>query len=136
MQLDLNDLCPEEATFSLSEKPGKTYTMKKFSLREQIWVRNRFGSPEVVKKIFETQDLGGIAEIAHHLIKDKTDFPEFLDFAECIVKQVDKVAVQKALLTTIGISQPVLDELYKKEEEKKKEEQKEPPSPNELSPPK
>jgi hypothetical protein len=121
MNLKLEDLVPMEVTFKLSSKGDKEYTLKRFSLREQIWIRNKYGSVERVQQIFKTMDLVAISEIAHHLLKDKTDFPTFLDFAECIITHEDKVAVMKGMLSTIGISQPLFDKIEQEEIQKQAE---------------
>lgn len=113
MKLELSDLVPAEATFQLTEKPGKIYTLKKFSLAEQIWAKQRFG--DRLGQILEKVELEGIAELAHHLLKDKTDFPTFMDFAECIVTHKDKLGIMTALVGTIGVSQPILDRLAQEE---------------------
>lgn len=110
MKLDLNDLRPAESSLTLSEKPGKTYTLKKISLATQIWIRNRFGT-EKIQGIFENQSLPEISEIAHHLIKDKTDFPTVESLQEAIVTQQDRINLLTAMMQTVGISQPILAKL-------------------------
>lgn len=120
MKLELNDLKPQLATFELSDKPGKTYTLAKFSLAKRIWCNQRFG--DKIGKIFEKQSLPELAELAHFLLLDKADFPTFLEFADSVVTVEDQIQVVKALLKTIGID----DALIKKLSEDK--------SPNEESP--
>jgi hypothetical protein len=117
MKLDLNDLQPKESKIVLSEKPGKTYTLKKFSLAAQIWLRDTYG-PDKIKDIFENQRLGEIAEIAFYLMKDKSEFKTPIEFMECIVTQQDRINLIEALLETIGISQPIIDQLSKEYDEK------------------
>lgn len=112
----MHDLQPAEATFQLSDKPGKTYTIRKISLAVQIWVNNRFGREEI-KGILENKRLPEISEIIHYLIKDKTDFPTLLDLQESICTQADREALLKALFTSIGLSQPVIDKLNKEYDE-------------------
>jgi hypothetical protein len=108
MKLSMQDLQPSEATFVLSEKPGKIYTVGKFSLSAQIWVKSKWSEKEVAQ-IFERQSIPEIAEITHHLLKDKTDFPTFMSFADVIMTPIDKLAILRALLVTIGFSQPLID---------------------------
>jgi hypothetical protein len=110
--INLDDLKPAEATFVLSEFPGKTFTLKKFSLAARIWVNQRFGKDNI-PKIFERQSLSEISEIVFYLLKDKATIPTLEDFQENIVTQKDNVAVMQALLTTIGISEPVIENLKK-----------------------
>jgi hypothetical protein len=114
MKLNLEDLKPAEAAFILSEKPGKTYLLRKFSLAERIWCKRRFG--DKIGEVFETQNIGEMAEIAHHLLKDKSEFPTFLAFAECVVTVQDQIALTKALLLTIGIDDAIIKQLVAKPE--------------------
>lgn len=117
INLKLEDLKPAEASFTLSDRPGKTYVLRKFSLAERIWINNRFGK-EKISAIFETQSLPEMAEIAHHLLKDGSEFPTFLDFAKAIVSIPDQISLTKALLSTIGIDDALIktlsDELDRK----------------------
>jgi hypothetical protein len=115
MKLSLEDLKPQESKLELSEKPGKTYVLKKFSLAVQIWVKQHFGE-EKIKYAFENKSLPEISEIAHYLLKDKTDFPSLESFQEAIVTQQDRVAVLSSVMETVGLSQPVLEKLAKEEE--------------------
>lgn len=105
----MEDLKPQEADFQLS---GKTYTLKKFSLDAQIWVRAKFKQDEL-ESIFREQKIPEIAEIAHYLLKDKTDFPTFKEFSETIAGPLDTHNVLQAMLTTIGLSQPIQEAIKK-----------------------
>lgn len=125
--LTLDDLCPQESVFSLSDKPGKIFKLKKFTLRDQIWAKQTFG-PRIAT-IFEKQELDGIAEIAFHQLVEKGEFidpetkaPSFLVFAENIVTQKDKLDLLKALLATIGMSQPVIEKLAQMSKEAEEKE--------------
>ncbi len=109
MKLTLDDLKPAESTFTLSEKQGVIFTLKKFTLADQIWAKRKFG--DRLFEVLEKVEIEGIAEIAFHLLKDKTPFKDFEGFTECIVTTEDKIGVLKGLLATIGISQPIYDKL-------------------------
>lgn len=111
-KFDLNDLKPVESTFKLSN--GKEYTLKKFSLAAQIWMHQRFGA-EKVQQIFEKVSIPEICETVHFLMKDKSDFPTFLDLAEAITTQADRLAIVQAIIETIGISQPMIDKITAEE---------------------
>lgn len=112
MKLDIQDLQPEEAVFEVSGKPGKLYTLNKLTLRGRIWLNKRF-TQEQIKSMFETQNIGDVSEIAYYLLKDKSDFPTLEEFQDSFVTQKDFVALMKSLLATIGISEPVMQELSK-----------------------
>ena len=92
MKLDLNDLKPEEATFTLSSHEGVTFTLKKFSLRAQLWMNERFGQ-YAIKGIFENQRLGEISELVFFLLKDKTVIKSVEELQESIVTTQDKVTI-------------------------------------------
>ncbi len=64
-------------------------------------------------KIFQNQRIGDISEIAYYLIKDKTGLLDLISFQEQIITQQDRVNLIKALLETIGISQPIVAEITK-----------------------
>ncbi len=115
MHLSLQDLKPAETSFTLAECPGKTYVLRKFSLAERIWLNQRFGNDKV-KSIFETQSLPEMAEITHHLLKDASDFPTFMDFAKSVVTMQDQVNLTTALLGTIGIDDKLIQRLAKESE--------------------
>lgn len=110
-KLTLMDIKPEEFTFELSSRPGKTYTLGRFSLAEQIWCEEHFGGAEKVREIWSKQQLVPICEITHQLLKDKTDFPTFMDLAKCVITMQDKISLVRGCLATIGISKPVIEKL-------------------------
>lgn len=108
--LNLEDLQPVEASLVLSEKPGKTYTLKKFSLSARIWIRKEFPEDKI-KEIFENRSIPEIAKIAHYLLKDKSDFQTFEDFTDAVVTTKDQVALVRALLSVIGIDDEMIKSL-------------------------
>lgn len=109
--INFEDLIPRESVFTLSEKPNKVFTLKKFSLASQIWVKREFGNR--LEEIFEKIELEPIARITFYLLKDKTEFKDELDFMEAIVTPKDKLGILRSLLETIGISQPIIDDALK-----------------------
>lgn len=117
IKLSLEDLKPAEASFELTSKPGKVYTLRVFSLAERIWINQRFGK-EKIETIFQTQSIPELAEIAHHLLKDSSDFPTFMDFAKAIVSLKDNVSITTALLATIGIDKALIQSLEKQMDDK------------------
>lgn len=48
--LTLTDICPEDATFTLTS--GKTYTIRKFTLTDQAWVQKTFGGQNALQHAF------------------------------------------------------------------------------------
>lgn len=120
MPLDLFDLVPVEATFSLSERPNEVFTLCKWSLRIRAWATQRY-TAEGLKIIFETQQIGEIADLAFFMLKEKSAFKSKDEFLECVVTLKDQIDLTKALLTTVGIGEPeikkISDAVNKKPEE-------------------
>lgn len=112
MKLSIKDLKPKEATFKLDSYPGVTFTLKKFSLNAQLWMSEQFGD-ENVQGIFEQQKLKEISHLAFFLLKDKSVLPTLEAFREAVTSHEDRAGMLMALLETIGISQPIIDELAK-----------------------
>lgn len=112
MKLDLNDLQPQEATFELSEHKGVTFTLKKFSLSARIWMNNRFKQEEI-KKFFSDQSMEEISEVVFYLLKDKSILKTLEDLRDAVTTKKDMANIFQALLTTIGLSEPVMEKLAK-----------------------
>lgn len=110
--LQLEDLKPSQAAFKLSTTGDKEHTLKVFSLADRIWLQQKYGKNEV-ESIFKEQRLIEMAEIAHHLLLDKAQFPSFMDFAGAIVTIQDNIALTQALLKTIGIDEALIKKLAK-----------------------
>lgn len=111
--LKLEDLNPQVGVFSLSTKPGVSFSLNVFSLSARIWVNNRFGKTDI-KRIFAEQDIAAMAEIAHHLLIDKSLCTTFEDFAKLVVTVKDQIELTKALLKTIGVDDALILSLSKK----------------------
>ena len=112
MKLTLDDLCPLEADFELSTHPGTKFTLKRFSLRAQLWMQNEFGA-ENIEGIFKNQRLPELSKVAFFLLKDKTVIKTLEDLQESVVTNKDRIALMAALLRTIGVSQPVMEAIAK-----------------------
>lgn len=117
MELNLNDLEPQEAEFELSTMPGVKHRLKIISLRVQIWLDERYGVGKI-KDIFENQNMKEISEICFYLLKDKSPFKgeNGIPCEEALQEAItlkDKTVVFMALLTSIGLSQPVIDKFAK-----------------------
>lgn len=120
MKLTLADLKPSDAEFKLEMYPGKIFVLKRLSLDVNIWLEKNF-TPEQIKDIFTHQKLGEMSRIAYYLLKDKhAVFPKLKNFREAIVTHDDRVELISAMIKTVGVAQPLIDELQKQEGEKKK----------------
>lgn len=117
-KLTLEDLLPEEAALELS---GKKFTLNRMTLRGQVWLKNKFKSEDdptaekTMTRIFSDQAMEEISEIAFFLIKEKDQVKSVGDFQDLVVTQADRKKLIQALLTTLGISQPIIDKLAKQE---------------------
>ncbi len=112
MKLDLTDLKPQTAKFTLSEHPDVVFELKKFDLNARIWLHNKFKQDEI-KAFFANQSMPEISEVVFYLLKNKELIPTLYDLRASVVTQTDIAAIFQALLTTIGISEPVVDKLMK-----------------------
>lgn len=110
MKFSLDDLDPKESQFQLSAFKDITFTLKPFSLRAQIFLKQRFGE-EAIQGMFTHQKMPELSEVIFFLLKDKSVITTLEDLQESILTQKDRVAVMTALFETIGLSQPVLEKL-------------------------
>jgi hypothetical protein len=117
MSLNLEDLQPQEAEFELSAYKGVKFTLRPFSLRSRIWLGKRF-TQDQIKGIFEEQRMEEISELVFFQLKDKSVLKSVEDLQDAVQTQSDRIAMMQAMLTTIGISQPVIEQLAKRELEK------------------
>lgn len=133
---DIHDLVPEDASFSLHIFPDKFLWFSAFSLKYQMWAKDKYGVR--IKAIFAEEQIKEICEIAWKLLKSETDFyikpdtnvitkeafRDFDHFIDSVRSTKDKIQMITALLKTIGFSQPVLEKAAEKikssEEEIKK----------------
>lgn len=125
--IGLEELIPSEAQFDMNEK---TYTLRKINLEDQVWMKAKYG--ERLDEIFEKLPLKEVCEIVFHLLpnEQKADFAfkvveEYDDDGKmtevektgpaqvrsCISGIGQQIKLVKALLKTVGISQPILDRL-------------------------
>jgi hypothetical protein len=118
VKLDLSSLTPQEATFKLSSRPDKIFTLVPFTLRVQAHAMKTWGA-EGLEKIIATKPVLELAELGYFQLKDKSQFKSFDDFLDAVVTFIDRDAVVAAVLLTVGLSQPVIEGLEKQLEEQK-----------------
>ena len=110
-ELSLNDFDPMPAELVLSSFPKMVFHLKKFTLRDRLWVTKEWGA-EAVKEAFEKSDPEFMAKVTWRLLDEKDVFEDnFENFLEAIVGLGDMYNVQTALLTTVGLSEPVIKAL-------------------------
>jgi len=111
--LEAADLVPQEYSFSLSSAPDKKLTLKKFTLRDRLQVNAKWSQAEV-EAIFAQLKQKELAEIAYMLLKEKDIFPDFDAFTEAVVSMADMATLIRGVMHTIGVSEPLIDELVEK----------------------
>lgn len=119
MKLNLDDLVPQEAHFRLSSTGETVHTLKPYTLRVQMLAIKKFGEEKLGAAI-QNSDVAVLVELAWDVLKDQKPFANFEDFLEKIVTYKDRQAVVDAMLTTAGLSQPVLEKLAAQLEEQQK----------------
>lgn len=140
--LTLEEIVPAPAEFSISN--GKTFKLDKMNIVHSQWLNSTFGEGGM-QKIFKNLETQGILRMGWRMlnIDDKKKFPPTEVEEVCedtgVVQTktigglelfkaefngpLDLLELLKALLKTIGISQPVLDKLTDESAKKKLMEQ-------------
>lgn|SRR3990167_4065428 len=126
--MKLADMIPERAVFVID---GKEYWLREVTLADHAWIQHTFGNQ--IEIIFKEQKMVEIGKIIYRLLEDKSDFlpadiSDFDDNGEAVKRRISgperflsrikgpakQLELFNALLKTIGISQPIMDELEKK----------------------
>lgn len=128
-EFKLEDFKPDFGEFTLSQTK-KTYHLRKISLYDEIWLKNKWGV-DALQKIFSEVDIPRIVEIAFHQLKEteKQEFKcqkvKFIDDsgkeleteiggAELLFRLVsgwsDKKQILDALVIAAGLSRPTINE--------------------------
>lgn len=122
MQFRLEDLSPRACDIEVEvDGVTKKYTLSKFNLLAQIWVRKEWGSEEKFNDALNTESdlnkstsngayLEALCKTLHHLLEDKSDFPTWEVFAlKCGAGPTEMVNLGRALATVMGMSQAIVD---------------------------
>jgi hypothetical protein len=120
LPLNIIDLVPKESKLRLERVPVDL-TLRHWSLLVKEWAKKRFGGPENLQLIFAEQRIVEIAELCFFMLKDEskkhfedaTGTPSLDKFLDSIASVKDQIAIQKALLATIGIGEPEFEQLEK-----------------------
>jgi hypothetical protein len=137
--IDLNDIVPEGASFSL-RKTGKIYRLRPINLSDEIWLQKNFGTG--LDAVFREVKMKEICRIAFHQMVEE-DKEEFLARDVTVINEegeklsvrmggaellfvnisghTEKLAVFEALLHTVGVSRPMIDKLSAEEASTSKE---------------
>ncbi len=111
MKLKLEDLIPQYAEIKLSTMT-ETLVIKPWSLKVRFHVLKKYGQ-ERLQEILATQSLEEICEIIFFMMTDESKalFKDFESFTEKVLTTQDILAITMALLKSIGLSEPAVEEL-------------------------
>ena len=130
--MKLEEIIPQETSFFL-ESTGNTYYLRKFSLSDEIWLKNNFA--DRILEIFnpECPDFDAICRIIYNQIIDRDDFAvqnaKIIDengeksikriggyklLAEMVYGLDEKLTVMNCLNRCMGFARPIADEESKK----------------------
>lgn len=71
--MDLEDIIPAKPQFTL-QSTGKTYTLRIVNLEDHVWLKDKFGGAEEVKKVLQENDWSKAILLIYRLLIDKKDF--------------------------------------------------------------
>lgn len=113
MKLKLEDLVPQKAAFKLSTLDNEI-TLRPWSLRVRFWALEKYGQ-ERLQEILQTQSLKELCDIVFYMLsdEDKKRFKSFDDFLDSVQTTQDILNLSMALLGTIGLSEPVIEQIRK-----------------------
>ena len=116
---------------------GKTYTLRKWSLRVDAWIEEKFKMEK--KDFLENLNSSRFAHIVFHLLKDKKDFAalEVEDYdddgklkkrvltgperiMEAIETPEQQTQIAKAVFRSYGLSQAIVEDIVRMSTKKKK----------------
>ena len=109
LPLTLDDLNPKEATFELSTVPQKL-TLCRWSLRVRAWAIGHYGG-ERLAEIFKSQNLIEMGAISYYMLKENELFPTLDSFLDAICTPRDHLNMITAMLGTLGIAEPKIEEI-------------------------
>lgn len=128
----LTDLFPQPGTFKL-KSTGTEHTLRPINLMDQAWIARAFGGSHKLQEALEAGDLEAICKLAFHQLEDRSKFTpepgeEYEDLdadlnpvkirvtgAHKLMMAVggasEQLGLMKAIMRTIGISQPLEEAL-------------------------
>ena len=118
MGLEFQDLKPVEATIVVDKNE---FTLRPFDLSAQVWALNFFATKEntngmaiLTKRLTNNNDIDAILKVAWYLLTNKSYFGTYEGFVKKIDRSTHKwtrvMEIQKAIVYTMGVSQPMLEE--------------------------
>jgi hypothetical protein len=115
--LQLTDLVPQNATFSLSEVLGADakpapLTLRRWSLRTREHAVKKY-TARGLKLAFEKLEIGTLADLAFFMLDDesKKHFADVDAFLDKVVTMTDQIELIKAMAKTVGVGEPELKKI-------------------------
>jgi hypothetical protein len=85
-------------------------TLCRWSLRVRSWAITHYGA-ERLAEIFKTQNLIAMGEISYYMLKEKELFPTLDAFLDAVCTPKDHLNMVAAMLGTLGIAEPKIEEI-------------------------
>jgi hypothetical protein len=126
IEIGLEDLDPRGAILEIKVgEKVEQIQLKKFSLKAQLWIKREFGSAQYFVDALNPDSeiniegerypyIETVLKTVHYLMDDqgKTIFPDWESLAENVGTGVfELLQLQKALVATMGLAQPVIDKI-------------------------
>jgi hypothetical protein len=127
MSIDYKDLNPVEATAVIN---NQSLEFNKFSLMAQCWADKEFATADEPSGVIVLSGLiqdwtqpEPMLKLSYYLLKDKSLFKSFQEYLEFVDSHKSKwtnvKAIYEAVVYTLGVSQPQIDEMEEELELKK-----------------
>lgn len=71
--MELEDVLPSKPEFTLS-KNNKTYQLRVIDLDDHVWIKDKYGSAEVVEAHIKNENWTQVILLIYRLLVDKSDF--------------------------------------------------------------
>lgn len=128
--MKFNELNPTDAKIEIDDRE---FSLRAFDLAAQVWCYNEFatesnpdGMAVLSERIQDMKDADAILKLTWHLLKRKTYFKNYNNFLKIIESENKKnnywnkiMELYQAVVVTLGVSQPQLEELQQDLELKK-----------------
>lgn len=128
MGITYQELNPSDA---IVEIDNREFTLRAFDLTAQVWAYNHFATPEnkdgmtvLANRIADINDADAVLQLTWHLLKRKVYFGNYDAFVKAIDdhkggKWTKIMDLYGAVVKTLGVSQPQLEEIQEELELKK-----------------
>lgn len=108
--LSIDDIKPTKATLSLSS--GYELTLEPWSLYIREWAITKYGASGL-DQAFKTQSVKELSAIAYKMLEpaSRKKFETLKDFRKAVLSPRDMLNLMTAVIKTIGLSEPQMEEI-------------------------